>query len=106
MRNQGSPADWDRPSHAEIRTAIDQLGTNGFEEIREALTGGAEPFTDQMKRRMATRRAALRRAYNVLRAAGTEKVRTHLAARDHGGLTEPRSRRRTKTGSSPAPVAH
>ena len=104
MLDTGNPSDWERPSHAEIRTAIGQLGENGFEEVREALTGGCEPFTNQMKRRMATRAPELRSAYNVLRQAGAKKVHQHLAAVDHQGLTEPRSRQ-IKTGHRPAAIA-
>ena len=94
MLDTGKPSDWARPSHAEIRAAITQLGETGFDEIREALTGGAEPFTDQMNRRMATRRPELRQAYRLLRVAGETKVRQHLAASDHEGLNKPRSRQR------------
>ncbi len=95
---QGTPKDWERPSHAEIRLAIRQLGNNGFEEIREALTGGCEPFEDQMVRRMKTRRRDLRPAYKVLKNAGSHKVRKHLAAVDLRGLHRPRSRRQAKPG--------
>ena len=102
MLDTGNPSDWGRPSHAEIRTAIGHLGEDGFDEIREALTGGPEPFNDQMNRRMATRRPELRPAYRLLRTAGEKKVRQHLAATDHEGLKKPRSRRRKKTGHTPA----
>lgn len=103
---QGTPKDWQRPSHAEIRLAIHQLGDNGFDEVREALTGGCEPFEDQMDRRMKTRRHELRPAYKVLKNAGSNKVRTHLAAVDLQGLRRPRSRRKAKAGTRrPAPIA-
>jgi|GEM_PF-3087397 len=101
----GTPADWRKPSHAEIRMAILQLGDHGFEEIREALTGGCEPFASQMDRRMKTRRPELRPAYKVLRNAGSDKVRTHLASVDHQGLHKPRSRRRKTGRRRPVPIA-
>lgn len=96
MRQQQATPDWGRPTHAEIRVAINALGNNGFDEIREALTGGCEPFEDQMNRRMKTRRPELRPAYKTLRQAGAKKLRDHLAAADHRGLTKPRSRQRKR----------
>ncbi len=94
MRQPDARHEWDLPSHSEIRTAINSLGEDGFDEVREALTSGCEPFGDQMDRRMKTRRTELRPAYKVLRDAGADKVRKHLAHVDHEGLTKPRSRRR------------
>ncbi len=100
----GTPADWAKPSHAEIRQAINQLGDTGTAELREALTGGCEPFATQMDRRMKTRRRELRPAYKVLRNAGDDKVRKHLASIDHQGLHEPRSRRKKPGRGRPAPI--
>lgn len=97
MTIHGHPPEWERPSHAEIRLAIRQLGANGFDEVRVALTGGFEPFEAQMDRRMKTRRKELRAAYKTLRQAGETKVRLNLAAADQEGLHRPRPRRR-KTG--------
>ncbi len=88
----GTPIDWERPSHAEIRMAIRDLGPNGFDEVRAALTGGCEPFEDQMDRRMKTRHPKHRPAYKTLKRAGSRKVRVNLAAADHQGLNRSRSR--------------
>ena len=99
MLKEGSPREWGRPSHAEIRKAMWLLGPDGTNEIREALTGGCEPFEKQMNRRMKTRRADLRPAYKTLRQAGEEKVRANLASLDMEGLRQTRRRRR-KPGRS------
>ena len=105
MRQPDARHEWDLPSHSEIRTAINSLGEDGFDEVREALTSGCEPFGDQMDRRMKTRRPELRPAYKVLRNAGSDKVRTHLASVDHQGLHKPQSRRRKTGRRRPAPIA-
>ena len=85
-----------RQLHSEIREAINALGDNGPEEVREALTSGFEPFESQMNRRMKTRLPEKRPAYKTLRDAGEKKVRSHLAAIDLEGLKPPRRRRSRK----------
>ncbi len=95
MRSHKDVRSFDRPRHHEIRHAISELDPGGFDEVREALHGGFESFEHKMNRRMKTRRPELRPAYKVLRDAGEEKIRAHLAAVDMEGLT-PRRRRNGK----------
>lgn len=94
MRSQIRNEDKERPLHVDIRLAINELGVDGFDEVREALHSGFEDFEAQMNRRMKTRLPERRDAYKTLRDGGEDKVRVHLAAVDLEGLSLRRRRRK------------